>query len=1112
MSDTCIFVGDRTNSNLYADITLVNPRGRPMVVNGNSPFIEVNAQKTRLINVMTRRAPTGAYFSNYVKVDDDEAFVLDGLDSDVGLGVRCDATLCNPVVYAPGAGAFGVGWLKNLNLSLECQGNGVDWESGNGLRITDSVIQGFSQYGVRTGRAHGGLEGTKLENVYMEVGNCSNPQGNIGFAGVINQGGTLELDRGGTTGPAGAQPTFANTGSIDRRYYVVPHSTTFGAGNPLYAGKALTSGTGNIAVTWPDIPGASSFDLLRVTLSNPAQAPFGTGNYAVATGITRGSACVNGVCSFTDTQAPLSSYTVAAITYFPTLPFWGGSIVDSAGADGNTLGSVGNVLTDAAGDGVVSVSGATFPDIFSMSCGGGTQWTPVWEVCPFSSRLGFSKAAFLLSSKQTNADGGDDTNLKGILNFLYIGSGPGHLITLDDSNAAKTMATNGFRPANDAADSYIGFDVGDGAPAHTGVSFGAPVSLSNYIGNVGDGTNWLERLTASLKEFKTNVQMDGALTVSGQVAASSFLWTGSGPWSVQAGFGTLNPAPAGKSAIGFGVGGKLQVSENGGAVAEVAKLDASGNVSENANTATALAATPTQCNGSFATGIQANGNANCGTADVVQLAETGPPTGLSNFGLFWFDATCHCPKVISNNGQAVQLGLTNMFNSDASGTNVANVLEERNGTTPQALRVFNSYTNSSTWDYFGMDYDTANGRYRIWSNDASSGAPGIEFQIQGTVPWFISSNLNLQTGTNNQRDVGADGFGIRNLFFGSFLDGETTGALVTEFTNDGTTGTTLNSLAKLTGAPSAAVVAATTDTAGVLGVVNTNGGTTCAAGTTGKACVVTRGPGTCNFDNAVTAGDYVQISSTTAGDCHDAGANYPASGQVLGRVLVTNAAAGAYSTYFFGGDTQAFLSAASAAATYAPLASPALTGTPTAPTPAAGDSSTKIATTAFVNQGVTAPLATSFWATGSTAVSFNSTANKAQLWGFTIPYALATTKVMVGIVTADTGGCTYDLGILNSSGNVVAHTGNTSAATLGFTSTGTKTINWASGATAVPGKYYIAITASATTGCATLGASTVPTFVSNTAETVSAGGTLNNGITIPADAAAFANVPTLYIQ
>ena len=129
-----------------------------------------------------------------------------------------------------------------------------------------------------------------------------------------------------------------------------------------------------------------------------------------------------------------------------------------------------------------------------------------------------------------------------------------------------------------------------------------------------------------------------------------------------------------------------------------------------------------------------------------------------------------------------------------------------------------------------MDYDATSSRYRIWSNDASSGAPGIEFQIQGTVPWYISSNLNLLTGTDNVRDVGSDTLGIRNLFFGSFLDGETGGALVTEMANAGTTGTTLNSLAKLTGAPSTAVMAATSDTSGVLGVVNANSGTSCAAG------------------------------------------------------------------------------------------------------------------------------------------------------------------------------------------------------------------------------------------------------------------------------------------
>lgn len=45
---------------------------------------------------------------------------------------------------------------------------------------------------------------------------------------------------------------------------------------------------------------------------------------------------------------------------------------------------------------------------------------------------------------------------------------------------------------------------------------------------------------------------------------------------------------------------------------------------------------------------------------------------------------------------------------------------------------------------------------------------------------------------------------------------------------------------------------------------------------------------------------------------------------------------------------------ASALAAYAPLASPALTGTPTAPTAAAGDNSTRLATTAFVRAAVSA--------------------------------------------------------------------------------------------------------------------------------------------------------------
>jgi len=336
MNDSCIFVGDASSSTLFSDITLINPRGRPTITNGQKPFIEVNAQKTRLFNVSTRVALSNGTFSSYVQVDDDQAFLLDGLDTSLGggsgnYGVRCDATVCNPVVYAPGPfNTFSaVGWLKNLNISLQCRGNGIDWQSGNSVRISDSVIQGYAQYGVRGGTKRGGFGGTQLTNVYQEVGSCANPLGQIGQAGVISQGNSVSLQGG--TGTGGAVPQFANTGTTDYRYYLVARHSTFGPSNPLYAGKALSNGTGNITVTTPDIAGANSFDLLRVTpVPNfREQAPFGTGTYAVVTNVLRGSACSNGVCTFTDTQAALQSYTVATPSYFPLLDFWGESGVRS---------------------------------------------------------------------------------------------------------------------------------------------------------------------------------------------------------------------------------------------------------------------------------------------------------------------------------------------------------------------------------------------------------------------------------------------------------------------------------------------------------------------------------------------------------------------------------------------------------------------------------------------------------------------------------------------------------------------------------------------------------------------------------------------------------------
>lgn len=114
---------------------------------------------------------------------------------------------------------------------------------------------------------------------------------------------------------------------------------------------------------------------------------------------------------------------------------------------------------------------------------------------------------------------------------------------------------------------------------------------------------------------------------------------------------------------------------------------------------------------------------------------------------------------------------------------------------------------------------------------------------------------------------------------------------VANITNDTTTGTVAGSLAKLT-AQSAVVTTSTSDTSGVVGVVISG------AGTAGQALLTLGGVVDCNFDSPPTTGDYVQISSTVAGDCHDAGPTFPRSGQVIGRSLASVADA---NTIYFAG-------------------------------------------------------------------------------------------------------------------------------------------------------------------------------------------------------------------
>lgn len=115
-----------------------------------------------------------------------------------------------------------------------------------------------------------------------------------------------------------------------------------------------------------------------------------------------------------------------------------------------------------------------------------------------------------------------------------------------------------------------------------------------------------------------------------------------------------------------------------------------------------------------------------------------------------------------------------------------------------------------------------------------------------------------------------------------------TNGLVEELPNATSTGTTNNYLAKLSG--SSAIIVATTDTDGIVGIVVAGGGTS------GNAKIAITGQAICQFDGATTAGDWVGISSATAGECHDMGsATRGAGAYQIGRVLSTNGSAGLYS-------------------------------------------------------------------------------------------------------------------------------------------------------------------------------------------------------------------------
>lgn len=422
-------------------------------------------------------------------------------------------------ITAAGGDNAALGNIVGLE-SGNCAGNGIDWQSSNPLHVQDSVIQGFAQFGIRFSMAGGGYGSVQMDNVYNEA-TCLNPVDNrLGTAGLIVVGGRAIMNGG--EAPSGTIPVFATqTGGTTNYYYIVATDGVNGQSNPLYAGSAVLNNAGPVNVVINKIPGVTSYDLLATTTLY--QGPYGTGNWAVATNQAAGTICTGNVCTIVDNQSARTSYTLTSpIGYAPQLTLWTGPVVLSNAATATSPSSTALLKIDYNDFNFIKLTqtntaGTVVPVIWTNRCIL-TDGSPVLQSC----NGGLQSLAMTYLHV---GDNGAGTGLKGRLNFGNTLNGtPTHLTTLMDCNFAKTAASAFGRPAYDSCDSFIGVDQ-FGGPASVGISFGASVSISNYIGNVGDGTNWLERLTAALKILKVplNVNSGGnsCVTVFGTTGSAA---------------------------------------------------------------------------------------------------------------------------------------------------------------------------------------------------------------------------------------------------------------------------------------------------------------------------------------------------------------------------------------------------------------------------------------------------------------------------------------------------------------------------------------------------------------------------------------------------------------
>ena len=488
-------------------------------------------------NIHFLNGGTGTDFSWGVVVGNDQSFKLDGLTNEGGAGnaIKCTSNFCGAMVYGRGdQGAAPVMNIDHAEISMQCSGNGVRYNSGNTLHVWNSVIQGFNQYGVYYA---GGLQNVMLGGVYQESGACTNPfyaanqcagSATCGAsAGIITNN---DLTYVGDDPLGGQLPSFlaANPGSQQNNYYVVVKSSNLNSLGMYFIGSCFTTGTGNCTTYWPepnlDSLGTVTYDVL-VTVGSSAVPPNGTGNYKVGSVTGSSSNCTtSGICTFVDPQTGTSSYSVPPAQGVARLNFWPGGFV---------LGNTARLHINDCGQASSIVTTSFLPSVFCNKgiAGSSAQRAPYWATYKGGDSSGNGNPAVGAVIQQAGpASGAASSGLTGLYGFLDTAAlGQTDMITLAYTSPFLALATPGYRPAANSTDTAIGLDNPAGSGAASGqLAFRAPVDISFYIDHTFDNAAYLERLSASAKTFTVPVTLAGSGS-NGTLKAARYMGGGSAP-------------------------------------------------------------------------------------------------------------------------------------------------------------------------------------------------------------------------------------------------------------------------------------------------------------------------------------------------------------------------------------------------------------------------------------------------------------------------------------------------------------------------------------------------------------------------------------------------------